>query len=123
MNATYRIDHKKRIIFCLWSGLATYDAVVAATNEMLADPDFNPHYNRLYDVRGITEAKITKADLMELSQLDPIYPSEHRAVVATNPSIFGIGRMFGLLTGTEERGNFRVVSDEQQALDWFDEAR
>lgn len=123
MNATYRIDHKKRIIFCRWSGIATFSEAVAATTVLLADPDFNPHYNRLYDVRELTEAQITKTDLMELSQLDPIYPSERRAVVATNSSIFGIGRMFGLLTGTEESGNFRVVSDEQQALDWFGEAR
>ena len=123
MNATHKIDQEQRVIYSVWSGAATQAEIVAATNALLSDPNFNPHYDRVYDVREVTEASLTKAGLMELSQIDPIYPSERRAVVATNPRISGIGRMYGLLTGTEENGRFRVVSDLQQALDWFKEPR
>ena len=123
MNATYKIEPEQRIIFSTWSGIVTYDEAIAATNALLLDRQFNPHYNRIYDVREVTEVRLTKASLMELAQIDPIYPSERRAVVATNPSVFGVGRMYGLLTGKEEKGSFRVVSDIQQALDWFKEPR
>ncbi|MEO6035260.1 MAG: hypothetical protein ABIQ35_08400 [Verrucomicrobiota bacterium] len=119
MKATHQIDHQQRIIFAVWSGIVTHDEAMTAAQSLLADREFNPHYNRVYDVRGVTEAHLTKASLMELAQIDPIYPSERRAVIATSPSIFGMGRMYGLLTGKEEKGSFRVVANLQQAIDWF----
>jgi len=123
MTATHQIDQEQRIIFSVWSGIVTLEEAISATRALLSAPAFSPHYNRIYDVRGVTDATLTKASLMELAQMDPIYPSARRAVVATNPTIFGMGRMFGLLTGTEERGSFRVVSSVEEALDWFKEPR
>ncbi len=123
MNASYVIDRESRIIFVSWSGIVTRDESIAAVKELIADPVFSPFYDRIYDVREVTEVKLNKANLLEFALVDPIYPSERRAVVASSPSIFGMGRMFGLLTGKEEQGNYRVFSEYQPALDWVRESK
>ena len=121
MKASYVIDSEARIIFSQWSGVVTQDETVAEMKRLLADKNFSPFYDRLYDVREVTQVQMTKDGLMAIAVLDPIYPSERRAVVTSNPAVFGMGRMFGLLTGKEEQGNYRVFSDYQQALNWLQE--
>ena len=123
MKATYHIDHESHIIFAHWSGKVTRDEAVAASRKLLADPAFSPFYDRIFDARDVTEVQLSKANLMELAMIDPIYPSERRAVVTSSSSVFGMGRMFGLLTGKEEQGNYRVFSDYEQALEWIRESK
>ncbi len=123
MNASFQINQDERLIFVQWSGVVTDAEAIAETQKLLHAPGFSHYYNRLYDMREVTQAKLSKGSLMELSLLDPIFPSERRAAVAQNPSIFGMGRMYGLLTGKEEIGNFRMFSDYDEALRWVSESR
>jgi hypothetical protein len=123
MHVEYRIDPEQRIIFARWAGIVTHDEMMAAARTLMADPAFSPHYARIYDVREVTDAKLTRSNLIDLALFDPIYPSAKRAAVASSTSVYGMGRMFGLVTGTEEQGSFRIFSDYDEALQWVRQAK
>lgn len=101
----------------------TNDESVAAVKELMNDPGFSPLYDRVIDARGVTEVKLTKGNLMDLAVIDPVYPSERRAVVTSSAAVFGMGRMFGLISGKEEQGTYRVFMDYEKAIDWINEPR
>ena len=118
MPATYEIDPQRRLITSrLWG--AVTDAVVNEHKQRLrSDPRFNPTYQMLTDLTGVTEIAVTTGMINETS-LDQFFePGTRRAIVATNDAVFGMARMFAMRA--ESVGQIiHVFRDEDKAREWL----
>lgn len=118
MPATYDIDSQRRLVTSrIWG--AVNDAEIFAHNEKLrSDPRFDPSYQQLVDMTGVTHIGVSTSMINETS-LDQFFePGTRRAFVATDDAVFGMARMFALRA--EGLGQtIQVFREERTAKEWL----
>jgi hypothetical protein len=85
---------------------------------LAADPDFDPAYRQLVDLRGISKVDVTGAGLRSLGRANPWNEPTRRAIVCGLDVVFGMARMYQLLTD-EDPHEVRVFREISEALDWL----
>jgi hypothetical protein len=118
LPATYEIDpHRRLITSRLWG--AVTDVEVYDHNEKLrADPNFDPTYQQLTDLSGVTEIGVTTG-MINTTSLDQFFePGTRRAILATDDGVFGMARMFAIRAESVGQ-TIQVFRDERQARDWL----
>lgn len=118
MPTHYEIDCTNRLILSFATGTLTDDEMDAHRKRLAADPDFDPEYRQLADFRGVTRLEITTARLREFAADNPWKKRTRRAFVCGSNEVFGMSRMFQLLTdgASAEVGVFR---DLEEARAWL----
>src|SRR5262245_50137932 len=93
LNVTYSIDKQRRLILTTAKGSVTFYDVIGHQNRLLADPDFGASFNQLIDATDATTVDISPDQARTLAQRRIVSPESRRALVATKPHVFGLGRM------------------------------
>ncbi len=93
MPVRYVIDKELQLIITTGSGRLTFAEAKAHQDQLLNDPDFNSEFNQLIDLTAATSLDISVAEAKILATRNPFSSTSRRAFVATNPSIFGLGRL------------------------------
>ena len=118
MPATYEIDRQKRLITSrLWDPVT--DREVFDHNKLLrSDPQFDPTYQQLVDLTGVSEVIVTTSMINETS-LDQFFePGTRRAMVAVDDAVYGMARMFALRAESVGQ-TIEVFRDLRRARDWL----
>lgn len=99
MPAEYTIDKAQKMVFSKAYGVFTDQEVYAHQDKLRNDPDFNPSFSQLVDCTNVTNADALSTDAMyELADRNPFGAGSHRAFVAPKKLLYGLFRMFQILT-------------------------
>jgi hypothetical protein len=71
----------------------TFAEIRAHQNALLGDPAFLPEFNQLIDLTAATDLDISSHEARLVAQRKLFSPRSRRALVASQPAIFGVGRM------------------------------
>lgn len=117
MGASYRLDADRRLVLTTLAGVVTEDDLDGLENTMSKDPAFDPTWPVLVNATHLDPAAISAEGLRyRAAQVRPLH---HRvAVVAPADVVFGLARMFQMLT--EGNGNqIEVFRTPREALAWL----
>lgn len=118
MAITYRIDKTAKLIRARVFGEISFDDFRTTLREMLEDPDFDPSFGRLWDVR---EARtiLSGEDVRGIAEVVRKFVGGRRsAVVAQTDVAYGLARMYSALV--EEAGiDTQAFRDMDEAMTWL----
>jgi hypothetical protein len=118
MPGGYTIDAARSLILSrAWDVLTGADLIRHART-LASDPGFKPDFNQLCDFRDVTEVRADAAAIRELAALNPFGSGARRALVVSTDVVFGMARMYQILTEPAP-DVFEVFRDFDQALKWL----
>ena len=94
MPLTVSVDNKRGLVVTHGAGVLTLDDIAGARAQLRANPDFDPTFYELFDVRDVTEAKLTGAEMARVAASSVLAPGVCRAFVIANQKQHGLARMF-----------------------------
>ena len=71
MPVTVTIDPKRRLTITIGEGVVTDEEFLRAREQLLADPAFDPAFDRIWDFYAITEARVSEAVAAQLIATSP----------------------------------------------------
>ena len=120
MSFDYVVYKEHRLVISTGSGVVTWEEIKARQDQTQTDPDFNPEYDQIVDLRAVTAFEMS-TDQTRLLASRLIFSSQSkRAFIATRPSVFGVGRMWETSTEfSENPSQIRVFYEVASALQWL----
>jgi len=120
MPARYVILKEQRLVVSIGWDRLTFADFANQQEQFLADPDFDPSFDQLVDGSKVTVLDLSVEEAKIISRRPIFLPSSRRAVVATDPAIFGMGRMMDAYhTQATRREYVAVFYDLASALKWL----
>jgi len=120
MPAGYVIFKDRRLVFSWGWDRLTFGDFRSQQDAFIQDPDFDPSYDQLVDVSKATSLELSIEEAKTIARRRIFRPTSRRAVIATNPDVFGMGRMMdvhhSMSTG---RDQVQVFYDRESALKWL----
>lgn len=118
MPGAYTIDLPRSLVLSRGWGVLTDRELLAHVRALTTDSRFAPHFRQLADLRDVMEVKFTASTIREMVRLNPFGAGARRALVVTSDELFGMARMYQLLTdeSPDELQIFRKMDD---ALQWL----
>ena len=118
MPASYRIDKSLGMVFTKGEGVLTGQDILTHELRLREDPDFDPSYNQLIDLRGVIEFAASAAEMRAISAYHRSTEKSRRAMVAEKRSSFGMMRMYEMLREAEP-DQIKVFRDMAEARRWL----
>ena len=119
MPVTYSIDHARRLVTNLATGILSDDDMREAQAKMRGDPEWNACYSQLFDLTAVSDVRISTDYLRAMAANTAFAPGARRALVVNKPVLFGLSRMYQVFLG--DAGNdFGVFYNRQEAEDWLE---
>jgi len=98
----------------------TWKEIKARQDQTKTDPNFNPEFNQIVDLREVTGFDMTSAQASSLARRMVFSSTSKRAFVASRPAVFGVARMWEILSELEDNpSEIRVFYDLPSALEWL----
>ena len=120
MPFDYAVYKDLRLIVSTGKGLVTWQEIMARQDQTKTDPNFDPEFNQIVDLRSVTALDLSAGQIRLLATRSIFSPSSKRAFVATSPVVFGVGRMWETYTEFSDHPNeVRVFYDMSAALQWL----
>jgi hypothetical protein len=118
MPCGYIIDLARSLVLSRGWDIVTDRELLAHVRALTIDPRFSRDFRQLVDLRDVTDVQITASCIREMVRLNPYGAGARRAVVVTNDVVFGMARMYQILSdeSPDELQIFRKVDD---ALEWL----
>ena len=120
MPRNFTINNVQRIVVSRYAGVMTYRDVIRQWAEIRIHPEYDPSFNYVTDLTGVTEYKITSDEIHQLVNIhDPFGPTSKRIVVAPTDLLFGMVRMYEM-SGQLHPGlhAVRAMDEARQILDF-----
>ena len=117
MPVRYVIHKELRLIMTVAEGRVTFDEAKAHQERLLEDPNFDRDFNELIDVTNVSDLDLSSDQVRNLSLSIPFVTNARRAVVASRPAEFGVGRMYQAYF--EKHSEVSVFYDRDEALKWL----
>jgi hypothetical protein len=115
------IDSRRHLVVTTATGDLTGDEVLACSLQLKQRADFDPAFNQLLDFTQATRFDATSGQLRSIAAQPLFSHTSRRAIVATNPTIFGLARMFESYRSISKVGERVMVFREmREALAWLD---
>jgi hypothetical protein len=93
MPCHYVIDKELRLVVTTASGRLTFAEAKAHQDQLANDADFRDDFSQLLDATAVTTVELSTQEIQMLSRRRLFSAASRRAMVATNPAVFGVGRM------------------------------
>ena len=120
MPFSYVVYSVHRLVISTGSDLVTWEEIKARQDQTKIDPDFNPEFNQIVDLRAVTGFDMTSDHARLLARRMIFSATSRRAFVAASPAVFGVGRMWEMFTEVSESpSQIRVFYDLPSALKWL----
>jgi hypothetical protein len=120
MKIRYSIDKERRLVLTTAEGFVTFDDVRGHQDRLLTDPDFDSTFDQLIDMTSATKVEISADGARMIAHRRIFSPKSRRAIVATKPDIFGLGRMMEIYHEDVEYAEVEVFYSIDEALDWLE---
>ncbi len=85
MPVTVTIDTKRKLVVTTAAGLVSDKEFLDARSKLLADPQFHPSFDRLWDFSAVTQESVTDKTVAYLADTSPCAGMIYRAVVVCMP--------------------------------------
>jgi hypothetical protein len=122
MPISYTIDAERNLVLTVASGTLSDDEVMTHKWALHDDPGVGPGMKELSDVRGVERLEVTEVGVRAMAKIDRAVTAgvgEHMlAIVATEDIIFGMARMYEMLTA-EDALSVQVFRDIDEATRWL----
>ena len=115
MPSSYRIDRERRVVFSVATGAVTNESMRDFQDRLRSDPEFDPSFRHLLDLRGLSTGNVSSAGVRSLISGNPFAPGTRTAVVTARELDFGHARMYELMSDTDPE-DFKVVRTLDEAL-------
>jgi hypothetical protein len=120
MPWNYEIDINHRLIRARAWGVLTHEEITALRLRYTGDPEFQPDFSQLFDLREVTTVSATLDELQEVAGFSVFSPGVRRAFVATNPVPYAFSRMYEAYRefngGQEQIEVFRSIEEAEKWL-------
>jgi hypothetical protein len=83
MPVTVNVEAGRKLVITTCSGSVTDEDLLQARKTLLADPGFDPSFDRLWDFSEVTEQQVSDATLAHLIGTSPSMGNISRAVVVS----------------------------------------
>ncbi len=83
MPVTVTVDAERKLVITTCSGFVADQDLLQARKEVLANPRFNPSFDRLWDFSEVTEQQVSDATLAHLVDTSASVANISRAVVVS----------------------------------------
>ena len=123
MSYFYEIDRERQIVFAKAAGTVTIDDLVMARRTLAMNPNFDPTFPVVADLRGVTEFAFGLQELESFAAMTKAQHSRITALVVSNPLEFGYARMFQTLRDNTDYPTGRIFHDLGSAIRWVREER
>lgn len=114
------IDTQRRVIVSILRDRVTFAEATTLQNEMTNHPDFNPEFDRLIDATAVTILDLSMSEAAVIASRRLFTSPSRCAIAATNPAIFGMGRLMQAqhaMAGGQEP--ICVFYDLASAMQWL----
>jgi len=101
MPFTNQILVSDRIVLTVVTGVINDQLAIANQKKIIDHPDFDPAFDQIADLTGVSMIEITQEGLAQLSINSPFLPTSRRAYIISNPD------------GEEKLGIFASLIDMQ----------
>lgn len=121
MPFSYVVYKAQRLVVSTGSGILTGEEIRECQVRTTTDPDFNPEFNQLVDVRQVTDLKMFIDEFKSLARRKVFTSGSRRAFVAASPHVFGMGRVWQAHSelSTDNPSEIQVFYDLPSALEWL----
>ena len=118
MPYSYDINERERLVTSRLWGAVSEAEIRDHNTKLRRDPKFDPAYNQLTDLTGVTDI-IVGTETINETALDQFFnPGTRRAFLASNDTVFGMARMFALRA--EGLGQtIEVFRERAKAEEWL----
>ena len=120
MPYNYVIHKEQCVVVSTGSGRVTFAEVEERINEGLTDPDFDPSFNEIVDLRAVTTVEMSGSEVRTLANRKVFSSNSKIALVVSSPAVFGMGRLFETYSEMSKvSSQVRVFHDLPSALEWL----
>lgn len=116
MKVEYSIDQDRRLILTRATGIVKFADINSHQDRLLADPDFVETFDQLIDTSEAEAIEISVMEAIVLARRSIVSPQSRRAFVATQPHIYGLGRLMEIYHGP--RALVKVFDSMGEAMAW-----
>lgn len=121
MTISSEVLKSKRIVITRVQGTLRIGEFEAKQLELKKNPDFDPSFNHLFDMSGVTWMEdVTASVVKRIAQTRIFSPTSRRAIVAPDDLTYGFSRMYEVFSKAND-SNLAVVRNEEQAMAWLEE--
>lgn len=123
MPALVTIDVKRKLVITVCSETVTDEEFVQARKQLLADPAFDPAFDRLWDFSAVTGERVSDETIAHLVETSPFEGDILRAVVVSmSPKALARAMEFVALS---RRFNRRIAAfpSREAAQQWLESER
>jgi hypothetical protein len=122
MPISYKIDEDRGLVLTTATGTLTDADILSLKALLAADPRWRPGMRELSDVRGVERLDVTTAGVRQMAAwdaaADPAIGQYRLAIVASRDHVFGMARMYEMLTDQSVPG-VSVFRDIDEAIRWL----
>jgi hypothetical protein len=115
----YAINPARHVIYTRMWGSVTMADFLAVRSTLTADPQFDPSFSHISDLRDCAPLDVSASDIGQLASRAARKPSR-RAIVVSHDVTFGLARMYELRRQlVDPSGQIQVFRTLPEALTWL----
>lgn len=118
MSFSYWIDPEAGLVVAKLEGVVTVEELVALQEELRANRSFVPTFKVLTDASAVSEVRLDSAKIRRVADNSPFTTGARRALVATPGVVYGLARMFEMMTAKTGVPT-QVFLDRNEAFAWL----
>ena len=122
MPITYRVAVEHRVVLATANGVLTDADLLVHLGTLTTDPDVQPGFNELYNLRDIMEVEITASSVEDvrgfIHQIEQHFKESKTALVASDHNTAEVSYLFELLR-TNVPATVRLFHDLAAAREWL----
>jgi len=116
-SGAYTIDVANRFVSVRFAETLTFHNIEVYVSELRADPQFDPDFSEIVDLREVERVEMSAKQAMNLAdQIDPFSDSSKRAFVARSKAQSNAAHVHRILR--HEQDNIRVFFSMEEAQHW-----
>jgi hypothetical protein len=120
MAASCIIDVNVKLVHVILADVVTLKELLDGRKRMLADPDFDPTFSQLLDLRPVTSLRLSGDNVKELADAHVFAAGARRVLIVPNPIYFSMARLFEIyrrLAGGKDI--IHIVQEPDSARRWL----
>jgi hypothetical protein len=106
------------IVLTVASGVIDYQLAIANQKRIAEHPNFDPVFDQIVDLTGVSKVEMTHEDLTQLSMNSPFLPTCRRAFIILNSVSQEKLGVFASLADMQT-GNIYVTENREEAYRWL----
>ena len=124
MSVTVTIDAERRLTITTCEGVVTDEQFLSARERLLANPAFDPGFDRIWDFHAVTEAEVSEAVAAQLIGTSPTSDKPICRAVVVSERFTPMKAILDFIKRTRQ-ANRRIAAfpDRASAENWITAAR